>query len=181
MIYFANNPKYRFDLVVIIKYLIWKYIGYSGALYSAHDRRFDKVFKGSVVCRTHRCILLEFQMALETLVKWPFVFQWVIQFCDQLDNLLIFPSEIGPCHYLAVLQDDDFLKVFFPPQCSPMVLDFREYCLRQPVFFFLHFEICFNDTVSDLAASSSGCRLQLSKHPLKAPLCKNWDCAILLP
>lgn len=136
--------------------------------------------KSSVVCRTHRCILLEFQMTLETLaaLKCPFVFQWVIQFCDQLDNLLIFPSEIGPCHYLAVLQADDFLRFFW---CSPMVLDFREYCLRPPVFcfvFFLHFEVCFNDTVSILAASSSGCRLQLTKHPLKAPLCKTRYCAL---
>lgn len=71
--------------------------------------------KSSVVYRAHRCFLLEFPMALEALaaLKWPFVFQWVIQFCDQLDNLLIFPSEIGPCHYLAVLQADDFFEGFF--------------------------------------------------------------------
>lgn len=115
MIYFAINHNYRFNLVVVMKYLILKYVGYSGTLYSVVMTGGLTKSKSSVVCTTHRCVLLEFQMAFETLValKWPFVFQRVIQFCDQLDNLRIFPSEIGPCHYLAALQADDFLRVFF--------------------------------------------------------------------
>lgn len=125
---------------------------------------------------------LEFQMAFETLaaLKWPFVFQQAIQFCDQLDNLRIFPSEIGPCHYLAALQADDFLSFFFRLGAVQWYWTSGS-AVWGNLFFFLHFEICFNDTVSDLAASSSWCRLQLTKHPFKARLCKNRCCAILPP